>query len=192
MQVVYGVHRVPLVGEAARLGGRVDLGGQAEPLDQDRVRLLAIVYDRRSGHDVAEEGLPDRQPGGLSPPGREGNACLPVGRRDDAYEVPRQPLGLLPVRLGLPLLGVGPHVGLVDVDAPGKHHLLLGSIKDGKRLPEPEISGFPVVLVVPRRRPEGMELEQVEEELYPLGDRYLPRVEDGPRQGAEAPSARLA
>lgn len=59
-------------------------------------------------------------------------------------------------------------------------------------LRKPVVSGAAGVAVVPRGARDRVELEEVEQELHPLGRGYLERVEYGAGEGSEGPPAPFA
>ena len=140
---------------------------------------------------MARVSLDGLVPAWLANAAEDEGTTLSVGRGADAELVPGKAAESPPslgFRSGFPTR----EIGLVDEDVAGEDDSVLDSVDDEEGLGKPVEPGGIGVPVVEGRGPDGMELEQVEEELDPFRERYLPGVEYRPGEGVELPPARLA
>ncbi len=168
VHVVYRVHRVVAIWQPLGLGSFVNLAFEMQPLDEEGMRIVAVVDESRAWGDMAAERRENRFLGRLARLGRDEYGHLAVSRRRDTYLVSRYAPRHLPVFLRLSLRRIHGYESLIDPDAAGQLDPALPPFKGRENLAEPENAGLSVVLVVPCARRQGMELEQVEKEFYPL------------------------
>lgn len=97
-----------------------------------------------------------------------------------------------PAALRLPVAGVDLDEGLVEPYPARENHPVLAPFQGGEYLRKPVFSGAFGVSVVPGRRFDGMELEELEQELHPFRKRDLPGAEQRPGQRVERAPASAA
>ena len=191
MDLIDWLHRVLGIREGLCLGGRMDLAPQTQKGDQGVVRVVAVVDDPRSFGYVAGIAFHGFPPARLADAAQDEGAALPVGRRTNAELVPGKPAQPLPApgfAQGLPPR----EVGFVDPDVAGENDALLNAVDDEEDLRKPVKARGIGVSVVERGGPDRMELEQVDEELHPFRERYLPGIEYRPGERIEFSPARSA
>ncbi len=81
---------------------------------------------------------------------------------------------VVPKALRLPVTGIDLDEGLVKPCQARKNHPVSVPFQGGEYVRKPVFSGAFGVSVVPGRRFDGMELEEVEQELHPFRQRDLP------------------
>ena len=94
---VYRIHRVLAVRKALRLARRVNDSSHSEFLHQQRMASFSVVDHHAASLDVGHQSCPDFVEGRLAESVGDEYGFLPVGRREDAVDVPRKPAKLLPV-----------------------------------------------------------------------------------------------
>ncbi len=173
MDLVYRLHRVLRILQPRRFRSRMDFAAQRKQLYERLMRIVAVVDYRRSRGDRSAIGFGDLAFARLPDAAGFEDASSPVGRAADAELVfgkPAEALSLPQLRFRRPFR----EIGLVYPNPAGKHGAVLAPIEDGEDLGKPIKAGGICVSVVERRRPDGMKLENVDEEFYPFRKGYLP------------------